>query len=33
MRRFRLKWMGSFTMSISLIVSMAASVLLEKVLG
>lgn len=32
MRRFNLKWMGSFIMSISLIVSMAASVLLEQLL-
>lgn len=29
MKRFQLKWMGSFIMSISLIVSMAVSVLLE----
>lgn len=29
MKRFRLKWLGSFIMSISLIVSMSASVLLE----
>lgn len=32
MRRFRLNWMGSFVMSISLIVSMAASVFLERLL-
>ena len=32
MRRFRLNWMGSFIMSISLIVSMAASVFLERLL-
>ena len=31
MRRFHLKWLGSFIMSISLIVSMAASVLLEQI--
>lgn len=31
-RRFQLKWMGTFTMSISLVVSMAASVLLEQLL-
>lgn len=32
MRRFKLNWMGSFIMSISLIVSMAASVFLERLL-
>lgn len=32
MRRFRLNWLGSFVLSISLIVSMAASVLLERLL-
>lgn len=32
MRRFQLNWMGSFIMSISLIVSMAASVFLERLL-
>lgn len=32
MRRFKLNWLGSFIMSISLIVSMAASVLLERLL-
>ena len=31
MRRFHLKWLGSVIMSISLIVSMAASVLLEQI--
>ena len=31
MRRFHLKWLGSFITSISLIVSMAASVLLEQI--
>ena len=31
MRRFHLKWLGSFIMSISLIVSMVASVLLEQI--
>ena len=31
MRRFHLKWLGSFIRSISLIVSMAASVLLEQI--
>ena len=31
MRRFHLKWLGGFLMSISLIVSMAASVLLEQI--
>ena len=31
MGRFHLKWLGSFIMSISLIVSMAASVLLEQI--
>ena len=32
MRRFKLSWMGSFIMSISLIVSMTASVFLERLL-
>ena len=32
MRRFQMNWMGSFIMSISLIVSMAASVFLERLL-
>ena len=32
MRRFKLNWLGSFIMSISLIVSMAASILLEGLL-